>query len=98
MRLQVPSVDRGDDGVDVLGHVGAGIVRRRYARSRNGDREDVQRLSIEAGVRALIVTNGTVVPKAIRELAEKGVSQARENYEKFKDVKVLEARLKEKNQ
>ena len=36
-----------------------------------GDREDVQRLSIEAGVRALVVTNGTVVSKAIREMAEK---------------------------
>lgn len=36
-----------------------------------GDREDVQRLSIEAGVRALVVTNGNVVSKAVRELAEK---------------------------
>jgi len=35
-----------------------------------GDREDVQRISIEAGVRALIVTNGIVVSKALRELAE----------------------------
>ncbi len=35
-----------------------------------GDREDVQRISIESGVRALIVTNGNVVSKAVRELAE----------------------------
>ncbi|MDA8411479.1 MAG: putative manganese-dependent inorganic diphosphatase [Treponema sp.] len=35
-----------------------------------GDREDVQRISIESGVRALVVTNGNVVSKAIRELAE----------------------------
>ncbi len=36
-----------------------------------GDREDVQRISVEAGVRALIVTNGNIVSKDIRELAEK---------------------------
>ncbi|MBL8966400.1 MAG: putative manganese-dependent inorganic diphosphatase [Spirochaetaceae bacterium] len=35
-----------------------------------GDREDVQRLAIEAGVRALIVTNGNLVRKELRELAE----------------------------
>ena len=35
-----------------------------------GDREDVQRISIEAGVRVLIVTNGNVVAKGLRELAE----------------------------
>ena len=35
-----------------------------------GDREDVQRISIEAGVRAVIVTNGNVVAKGLRELAE----------------------------
>jgi len=35
-----------------------------------GDREDVQRIAIEAGVRAMIVTNGNVVSKGIRELAE----------------------------
>jgi manganese-dependent inorganic pyrophosphatase len=36
-----------------------------------GNREDVQRIAIESGVRALIVTNGIVVSKQIRELAEK---------------------------
>ena len=36
-----------------------------------GDREDVQRLAIEAGVRVLIVTNGTIVSKPVRELAER---------------------------
>jgi manganese-dependent inorganic pyrophosphatase len=35
-----------------------------------GNREDVQRISIEAGVRAVIVTNGNVVAKGLRELAE----------------------------
>ncbi|HOX32723.1 MAG TPA: putative manganese-dependent inorganic diphosphatase [Spirochaetales bacterium] len=35
-----------------------------------GDREEVQRVAIEAGVRAMIVTNGNVVAKAVRELAE----------------------------
>jgi manganese-dependent inorganic pyrophosphatase len=35
-----------------------------------GDREDVQRIAIEAGVRVLVVTNGIVVPKALRDLAE----------------------------
>jgi manganese-dependent inorganic pyrophosphatase len=35
-----------------------------------GDREDVQRIAIEAGVRAIIVTNGYVVAKELRELAE----------------------------
>jgi len=35
-----------------------------------GDREDAQRIAIEAGVRAVVVTNGGVPPRAIRELAE----------------------------
>jgi len=35
-----------------------------------GDREDVQRMAIDAGVRAIIVTNGNVVSKELRELAE----------------------------
>jgi manganese-dependent inorganic pyrophosphatase len=35
-----------------------------------GDREDVQRIAIEAGVRVLIVTNGNVVAKGLREVAE----------------------------
>jgi manganese-dependent inorganic pyrophosphatase len=35
-----------------------------------GDREDVQRIAIESGVRAVIVTNGNVVAKGLRELAE----------------------------
>jgi len=35
-----------------------------------GDREDVHRLAIEAGVRVLIVTNGFVVGKELRALAE----------------------------
>jgi manganese-dependent inorganic pyrophosphatase len=35
-----------------------------------GDREDIQRLAIEAGVRALIVTNGNLVAKGLKELAE----------------------------
>ncbi|MEI6873995.1 MAG: DRTGG domain-containing protein, partial [Spirochaetota bacterium] len=36
-----------------------------------GNREDVQRIAIEAGIRALIVTNGIVVSKQVRELAER---------------------------
>jgi manganese-dependent inorganic pyrophosphatase len=40
-----------------------------------GDREDVQRIAIEAGVRVLIVTNGNVIARELRELAEaRGVS------------------------
>lgn len=40
-----------------------------------GNREDVQRIAIESGVRALIVTNGNTVTKELRELAdEKRVS------------------------
>ena len=40
-----------------------------------GDREDIQRIAIEAGVKALIVTNGNLVGKGLRELAEeRGVS------------------------
>jgi manganese-dependent inorganic pyrophosphatase len=35
-----------------------------------GDREDVQRIAIEAGARAVIVTNGNVVSKELRDLAE----------------------------
>ncbi|MDP3180129.1 MAG: DHH family phosphoesterase, partial [Spirochaetaceae bacterium] len=35
-----------------------------------GDREDVQRIAIEAGVRAMIVTNGNLLAKGLRELAE----------------------------
>lgn len=35
-----------------------------------GDREDVQRFSIEQGARALIVTNGMPLAKGLRELAE----------------------------
>lgn len=35
-----------------------------------GDRADIQRIAIEAGVRALIVTNGNLVSKELRELAE----------------------------
>ncbi len=35
-----------------------------------GDREDIQRIAIEAGVRALIVTNGNLIGKGLRELAE----------------------------
>ncbi|MEN6477503.1 MAG: putative manganese-dependent inorganic diphosphatase [Rectinema sp.] len=36
-----------------------------------GDREDVQKIAVEAGVRALIITNGVLPGKEIRELAEK---------------------------
>jgi manganese-dependent inorganic pyrophosphatase len=36
-----------------------------------GDREDVQRFSIENGARAVIITNGTPLAKGLRELAEK---------------------------
>ncbi len=36
-----------------------------------GDREEVQRIAIEAGVRVMVVTNGSVVRKDLRELAEK---------------------------
>jgi manganese-dependent inorganic pyrophosphatase len=35
-----------------------------------GDREDVHRLALEAGVRVLIVTNGFVIGKELRALAE----------------------------
>jgi len=35
-----------------------------------GDRTDIQRIAIEAGVRAIIVTNGNVVSRDLRELAE----------------------------
>ncbi len=35
-----------------------------------GDREDIQRYSIERGARAVIVTNGTPLAKGLRELAE----------------------------
>ena len=35
-----------------------------------GDREDVQRIAIEAGVRTIIVINGNMVSKELRELAE----------------------------
>ncbi|HET7838577.1 MAG TPA: putative manganese-dependent inorganic diphosphatase, partial [Rectinemataceae bacterium] len=35
-----------------------------------GNREDVQRIAIEAGVRAIIVTNGNLLGKGLRELAE----------------------------
>ena len=35
-----------------------------------GDRDDVQRLSIECGARAVIVTNGMPLAKGLRELAE----------------------------
>lgn len=36
-----------------------------------GDREDVQRASIECGARAVIITNGMPLGKGLRELAEK---------------------------
>jgi len=36
-----------------------------------GDRDDVQRLSIEMGARAVIVTNGMPLAKGLRELAER---------------------------
>lgn len=36
-----------------------------------GDREDVQRIAIEAGVKAVVVTNGNMLAKGLRELAEK---------------------------
>ena len=35
-----------------------------------GDREDVQRFSIESGARAVIITNGMPLAKGLRELAE----------------------------
>jgi manganese-dependent inorganic pyrophosphatase len=35
-----------------------------------GDREDIQRIAIEAGVRVLIITNGNLIGKGLRELAE----------------------------
>lgn len=35
-----------------------------------GDREDVQRIAVEAGVRALIITNGALPPRQLKELAE----------------------------
>lgn len=40
-----------------------------------GDREDAQRIAVEAGVRALIITNGILPSREIKDLAEeKGVS------------------------
>lgn len=40
-----------------------------------GDRQDIQRMSIESGVRAMIITNGNVLDRELRVLAEeKGVS------------------------
>lgn len=36
-----------------------------------GDREDIQRFSVEQGVRAVIITNGISPAKGLRELAEK---------------------------
>jgi len=36
-----------------------------------GDREDIQRFSIESGARAVVITNGTTLSKGLRELAEK---------------------------
>lgn len=36
-----------------------------------GDREDIQRISVEQGVRALVIINGMTPAKGIRELAEK---------------------------
>jgi len=40
-----------------------------------GDREDAQRIAVEAGVRVLIITNGILPSREIKELAEaKGVS------------------------
>ena len=40
-----------------------------------GDRTDIQRIAIEAGLRVIIVTNGNIISKDLRELAEKrGVS------------------------
>ena len=36
-----------------------------------GDRAEVQRIAIEAGVRVMVVTNGSVVSKELRELAER---------------------------
>ncbi|MDD2600707.1 MAG: putative manganese-dependent inorganic diphosphatase [Kiritimatiellae bacterium] len=36
-----------------------------------GDREDIQRFSIESGVRAVVITNGISLAKGLRELAEK---------------------------
>jgi len=36
-----------------------------------GDREEIQRYSIENGARAVVITNGTSLSKGLRELAEK---------------------------
>ncbi len=36
-----------------------------------GDREDIQRIAIEAGVKAVIITSGHLLAKGLRELAEK---------------------------
>ena len=36
-----------------------------------GDREDIQRFSIECGARAVVITNGMPLGKGLRELAEK---------------------------
>ncbi len=40
-----------------------------------GNRQDIQRMAIESGVRAMIITNGNVIDRSLRNLAEeKGVS------------------------
>jgi len=54
-------------------HLGAHIPQNTLVIT--GNRLDIQRYAIESGVRALIITNGNVLAKDLRELAEKnGVS------------------------
>jgi manganese-dependent inorganic pyrophosphatase len=50
-------------------HLGAHIPANTIVIS--GNRVDIQRQAIESGVRALIITNGTMIGKDLRELAEK---------------------------
>ncbi len=57
-------------GSDAFGqHLGAHIPENTIVIS--GNRPDIQRQAIESGVRALIITNGTMIDRELRELAEK---------------------------
>jgi manganese-dependent inorganic pyrophosphatase len=57
-------------GSDAFGqHLGAHIPENTLVIS--GNRPDIQRQAIESGVRALIITNGTMIDRELRELAEK---------------------------
>ncbi|HNY22738.1 MAG TPA: putative manganese-dependent inorganic diphosphatase, partial [Treponemataceae bacterium] len=68
-----PIIIAAAESATFLEHLGAHIPENTIVIS--GNRADIYRQSIEAGVRALIITNGTMIDKELRELAEKkGVS------------------------